>query len=535
MYIILWIDEKLDWEKTVKSLTSEKVTTEDQKKIDTYMLDLEYGSMKLMNSFTSKILEKFNGVKESWNIEAKLHIDDESIGMIDSLLQLTNFESKSKGFDSSLKGNVDFLLHSLSSDASKSVDVKLKWFFDLISKESSGDTFLYLDNFIAEYPKDNTGIQEYISALTTLADAKKYVRLDSSSTSELSQAKSLLWFIWSISNVDKRQNYTSLFWGNVYTVYKKVWNTYYLKKDAKKECKNAIAFTQKILGSAPIEVDCDVEEESKNIYVLNAEDPNSIIFSTLTSTTDTFVHQEVVFNTTELKRSTYASYSAFKNTYVSYTKGKEVAMVFADESHPYALFRGQLNNMNYFTSFDANINVERVFDLNAHLKDKLLTWTFNGYISKYDWATNTQKSTKVLSGTISWETDTSDAMKLVTIKAKGGAIASESDVFDMSFVYTPSTLDTSIFYDYSQMFTLWMNHSATMSGEMKTWLAIDQDLKIEVSKNGKQVGLFELVANMVSKTDSKIEIISPKDFIEIGELLQVTQDAELEEIEEIFE
>lgn len=40
---------------------------------------------------------------------------------------------------------------------------------------------------------------------------------------------------------------------------------------------------------------------------------------------------------------------------------------------------------------------------------------------------------------------------------------------------------------------------------------------------------------MVSKTDSKIEIISPKDFIEIGELLQVTQDAELEEIEEIFE
>lgn len=45
-------------------------------------------------------------------------------------------------------------------------------------------------------------------------------------------------------------------------------------------------------------------------------------------------------------------------------------------------------------------------------------------------------------------------MKLVTIKAKGGAIASESDVFDMSFVYTPSTLDTSIFYDYSQMFTL---------------------------------------------------------------------------------
>lgn len=49
----------------MKSLTSEKVTTEDQKKIDTYMLDLEYGSMKLMNSFTSKILEKFNGVKES--------------------------------------------------------------------------------------------------------------------------------------------------------------------------------------------------------------------------------------------------------------------------------------------------------------------------------------------------------------------------------------------------------------------------------------------------------------------------------------
>lgn len=394
------------------------ISETDKKIIEDKIVKLQLNILEKWATVIESITQEFENIsnyEETWDFEMAVNLDYESLWEFKWNLKINDYSSKTSGFDTQLKWEIEAFINALPK-WEKEIKLKLNSMIDFISKD--WNIYLLLEKFNILEQEWVDEIKGFLNKAKEISQKNKYIKYSDSETQAGMNALKLL------NPTNLVTEYKAVLSKPLVSAYKKQWDRYYLMP-TKYACDEFKKLSNKL---DPLNPSTCTESQYKSLVkdINNAWNFYAEILDNGKTKIGFIWNKKIWIQKNELS-IIFDDSKIIELNYVidwwiqwiltlNYINGDYLNLKFNSGKDVNLSFKSELNTKNKFEkidfSFDSNNSYEK-YNGKLSLENNIINWSFlfgNSNLSEklswiIKWKTNSNDDLSELDITYKWTED----------------------------------------------------------------------------------------------------------------------------------